>query len=147
MCATHLFRYPTPPPSSKWACTALWRRGQWQSGAGSGLAVTRERSISAGRLKTDGRPIRAGRLRHQFFEDRLIPVRLVLSARDRDVPRSVGHHDRSVRQYVQADRHVLLHVRLIGRFRLLASRPDPTTRVNATYRPGNVPRRTALSTV
>ena len=29
-----------------------------------------------------------------------------------------------------------LHVRLIGRFRLLASRPDPTTRVNATYRLG-----------
>jgi len=58
--------------------------------------------------------VHGGRFDRQFFEGGLVPVRLVLRARNRDVPLTVGHHDRSVLHYVKAKRHVFLPIHVIG---------------------------------
>ncbi len=62
------------------------------------------------RSVTDRGLVVVGRLRRQPFEDGLVTICLVLRARDRDVPSSVSHHDRSVLQHVQAGCHVLLPI-------------------------------------
>jgi hypothetical protein len=67
------------------------------------------------------------RLNGEFLEGGLISVRLVLRARYRDLPLTIGHHDRSVLHHVQAERHVFLHDEWSADWRCF-SRPDTCQR-------------------